>query len=97
MMIQAYFEDMKTVLRNLRRAALPRASAWLVVSTSAYAGVEIPVDLIIGGIAKSVGWKVREIAMLRALNRVAVQQWERLSQGASGRPQLRESLVILDA
>ena len=41
MMIQAYFEDMKKVLNNLKLMARPDASIWIVVSTSAYGGVEI--------------------------------------------------------
>ena len=45
-MIQAYFEDMERVLLRLRRLAFPGASVWIVVATSAYAGVEVPVDFI---------------------------------------------------
>jgi DNA modification methylase len=97
-MIQAYFEDMQRVLVSLRKQAKPSASVWLVVSTSAYAGVEIPVDLIIAEIAGRSGWLLREVSVLRYLRRLAGQQWEELSarEGVS-RPHLRESLVILDA
>lgn len=97
-MIQAYFEDMEQVLFRLRQKAQPHASTWLVVSTSAYAGVEIPVDLILADIASKCGWFLRKITVLRHLKRVAGQQWDKLSERENHEgPHLRESLVILDA
>lgn len=96
-MIKAYFEDMELVLRALRRSASPKASAWIVVSTSAYAGIEIPVDLIIADIADMCGWYLREVSVLRYLDRLAGQQWKELSEQKDSKPHLRESLVILDA
>jgi hypothetical protein len=97
LMIQAYFQDMRLVLRRLRARALPDASLWIVVSTSAYAGVEIPVDLILSDIAASCNWHLREVSVLRYLSRVPVQQWSRLSKAKLRGPHLRESLIILDA
>jgi hypothetical protein len=97
-MIQAYFEDMAVVLRRLRERARSDASLWIVVSTSAYGGVEIPVDLILADIACLHGWCLREVSVLRYLGRVAGQQWAQLSErNESGKPHLRESVVILDA
>ena len=96
-MIQAYFEDMLHVLKNLRRQAKPKSTIWLVVSTSAYAGVEVPVDLIIADLAKQSGWFLREVSILRYMRRVASQQWSKLSDNKQGeKPYLRESVVILD-
>lgn len=96
-MITAYFEDMEIVLRSLRRRAKPEASAWIVVSTSAYAGVEIPVDLIIADIAGACGWYLRDLNVLRHLGRVSGQQWNELSsKKASKRPHMRESVVVLN-
>lgn len=95
-MIQAYFEDIQTVLRNLRHNAKPDASVWLVVSTSAYAGVEVPVDNIIADIAAQVQWHPRRVEVIRQL-RSSGQHWNRWSQGNSEKPRLRESIVILDA
>jgi DNA modification methylase len=98
LMVQAYFEDMRRVLRNLRASARKDASMWVVVSTSAYAGVEIPVDLIIADIAASCGWYLREVSVLRHLSRVSGQQWKELSEkNESNNPHLRESVIILDA
>jgi hypothetical protein len=98
LMIQAYFEDMKLVLKRLKKRAKPHASVWLVVSTSSYAGVEIPVDLIIADIAVKSGWFLREVQVMRHLRRVAGQQWHELNdRGHPNGPHLRESLVVLDA
>jgi len=96
-MVKAYFEDVELVLKALRRRASPTASAWIVVSTSAYAGVEIPVDLIIAEIAGACGWYLREVNVLRYLGRLAGQQWKELSDLKDSKPHLRESVVILDA
>jgi hypothetical protein len=107
MMITAYFEDMKKVLKRLRTRARKNAALWLVVSTSAYAGVEIPVDLILADIGVRQGWYLREVRTLRHLRRVPVQQWHELEKEAQRKqvlqertyagPHLRESVVILDA
>jgi hypothetical protein len=97
-MVQAYFEDMVRVLTRLRAFAKPNASTWIVVSTSAYAGIELPVDLIIADIAAKSGWFLREVVVLRYLKRVSCQQWTELSQrGNASGPFLRESLIVLDA
>ncbi len=95
-MIKAYFEDMEIVLSAIRKKAAPKASAWIVVSTSAYAGVEIPVDLIIADIAGACGWHLREVKVLRHLRRLAGQQWSELRTVKNSGPYLRESVVILD-
>jgi len=95
-MVQAYFEDMKKILINLKLMAKRDASVWIVVSTSAYAGVELPVDLIIADIATQVGWYLRDIRVIRYLKRVSGQQWDELSKRKEQRPHLRESIIILD-
>ena len=95
-MVQAYFEDMKKILVNLMTIAKKDASVWIVVSTSAYAGVELPVDLIIADIATQVGWYLRDIKVIRYLKRVSGQQWDELSKRKEQRPHLRESIIILD-
>ena len=97
-MIRAYFEDMRVVLRSLKHLADRNASVWIVVSTSAYTGVEIPVDLIVADIGTQVGWHLREVSVIRSLRRVPVQQWNQLAErNGTEKPCLRESIVILDA
>jgi hypothetical protein len=98
-MLQAYFEDMRTVLKKLRSLAKSSASVWLIVSTSAYAGIEVPVDRILGEVGEQVGWRLREIVVVRSL-RSSGQHWKRIEhadEASRAMPPLRESLVILDA
>ncbi len=94
-MVQAYFEDMDDVLRALRGRALPTGTVWLVVSTSAYGGVEIPVDLILADIGQQAGWFLREVEVLRYL-RSSSQHVEN-GEDPKGAIKLRESLLIFDA
>jgi DNA modification methylase len=91
-MIQSYFADMATVLSECARIIRRGGHAWIVVSTSAYGGVEIPVDLILADIAVKTGWKLRSINVLREM-RAAGQHWAYLEPRS--RLPLRESLIIL--
>jgi hypothetical protein len=92
--VQAYFEDMRTVLRQLLDLAEPKAQLWFVVATSAYAGIEVPVDFICAEIASDIGWSVREIGVLRDL-RSSGQHWNRLNGNTERRVALRESVIVL--
>lgn len=94
-MIPAYFEDMKKILLNLLNCSHDNASVWLVVSTSAYGGIEIPVDFIISEIALEMGWFLKEIRILRYLKRLPSQQWYKLYDQNKKNHHLRESLIIL--
>lgn len=96
LMIQAYFEDMMLVLQNLRAMAQDSAVLWLVVSTSAYVGVEVPVDLIIADIGNMVGWEPREVNLLRYL-RSSGQHWNNYAGPEDEKPHLRESVIIFHA
>lgn len=95
-MVQAYFEDMEKILRGLRNRALDNASLWLVVSTSAYGGIEIPVDLILAEIGQRSGWFLREVGVLRHL-RSSSQHVKHVDEAARKSVPLRESVVIFDA
>lgn len=96
-MVRAYFSDMASLLRALRQRAKKGASVWLVVSTSAYGGVHIPVDLVVADIGAAAGWHLRELAVLREL-RSSGQHWRRRRTAEDWkRPPLRESLIVLDA
>ncbi len=96
-MVQAYFEDLRLVLEALRLAARADAVVWLVVSTSAYGGVEVPVDLIVAQVGDQVGWNLREIHLLRRHRSSGQHQAKLSSTGKEHASPLRESLVILDA
>lgn len=95
-MVQAYFEDMEKILRGLRNRALDEASLWLVVSTSAYGGIEIPVDLILAEIGQRSGWFLREVGVLRHL-RSSSQHVKHVDEAERKSVPLRESVVIFDA
>ncbi len=90
-MIQAYFHDMQNILVQAKRLLRKGGEAWIVVSTSAYMGIQIPVDLILAELGTEAGLKLTGIYVLRQL-RAAGQQWVGL--GSKGLP-LRESLIVL--
>lgn len=92
-MVQSYFADMADVLRKTARLVRPKGRAWVVVSTSAYGGVEIPVDLILADVATRNGWGLVGVNVLRQL-RASGQHWSHLKTGAKF--PLRESLIILE-
>jgi DNA modification methylase len=92
-MVRTYFEDLAKVLEQSYRVIRRTGKAWIVVGTSAYAGVEIPVDLILADVACRQGWRLNGIYVLRQL-RAAGQQWSALGSGP--RPPLRESLIVLE-
>jgi len=90
-MVQAYFHDMHLVLKQIARLLKIGAEAWIVVSTSAYAGVHIPVDLILAELGTNTGLELKGVYAMRAL-RAAGQQQDKF--GTDGLP-LRESLIVL--
>ena len=88
LMVQAYFEDMKDILESLSRKMRNNGQVWIVVSTSAYAGMEIPVDTIIGHIGKKAGFTLNGIEKLRDIRK-------RKTKNSGNINFLRESLVKL--
>src|SRR6266852_1914328 len=96
LMVQAYFEDIESILKNLRKFAMPNAHLWFLVSTSAYAGVEIPVDLISAHVGERAGWSLKEVKVIRRL-RPSGQHTNKVSGITVRVPRLRESIVIFDA
>lgn len=92
-MVQAYFEDMERLLSALGARANPNALLKIAVSTSAYAGVVIPVDFILAEIAEQVGWELKDVEVVRRL-RSSAQNWKH-EDGEKNVPELRESIVVL--
>ena len=66
----------------------------MVVSTSAYASVEIPVDLILAEIGERCGLLLRKVHVIRHM-RSSGQHW-RTARIEDTRPPLRESLIVFD-
>ncbi|HET8891154.1 MAG TPA: hypothetical protein VFQ41_19785 [Candidatus Angelobacter sp.] len=93
-MVQAYFEDMQNVLGTLFQAAADDAQVWIVVSTSAYGGVHIPVDMILGEIGERQGWFLHDIGVIRNI-RHSSHHWSRLPNSDRSAAKLRESVVVL--
>jgi hypothetical protein len=89
LMVQAYFEDMLHILKLLRNKAEENAQLWMVVSNSAYADKEIPVDLIIAEMASLANWKLKEVGVLRDINRRKTKHSPNINT-------LRESVIILE-
>lgn len=94
-MIQAYFEDLERLLLALKARANKNATLKIVVATSAYAGVIVPVDLIIADIAESSGWLLEKVQTIRRL-RSSAQLWKHENSHNTDQ-ELRESIVILRA
>lgn len=89
LMIQAYFEDMQKVLQTLKTKCAPNGSLWMVVSNSAYANVEVPLDLILADIGTKVGWRLKEIGVLRNVRK-------RKTKYSPDIDFLRESVIIFE-
>ncbi|MDR1583636.1 MAG: site-specific DNA-methyltransferase [Prevotellaceae bacterium] len=89
-MIQAYFEDMLNILKQLRSKAGKNAQLWMVVSNSAYADKEIQVDLIIAEMASLANWQLKEVGVLRNIKRRKTKHSPHINT-------LRESVIILNA
>lgn len=66
-MIHNYFSDMEDVFKECYRVAANDATMWFIVSTSAYAGIEIPVDLLLADLATKCGWELQSVNALRNL------------------------------
>jgi hypothetical protein len=65
------------------------AQLWLVVSNSAYADQQVPVDLIIADLGGKAGWKLKEVAVLANIRR-------RKTRHSPSIDFLRESVVIFN-
>ncbi len=66
-MINAYFCDMEKIFSETYKVSSKGAQIWFVVGTSSYAGIEIPVDLILADIATKQGWSLIGVNALRKL------------------------------
>lgn len=90
-MINCYFYDMEQIMKEAYRVAVKGAQLWFVVGTSAYSGVEVPVDLMLADIASKCGWDLNSVNALRKL-RTSSQ----CSNDEIRKIRLRESLVICE-
>lgn len=87
-MICGYFDDMQQLFSAFSRKMRPGGVMYFNVANSAYFGVEIPVDYIIGDIAEGCGFVVREIRKARDI-KTSPQQSGRIGK-------LRESVLVIE-
>lgn len=92
-MIRGYFDDMTDIFKNLYEVMLPSARCYIVVANSGYRGVLVPTDLLFGEIAKSIGFKIKDIIFARSI-RASSQQMDLLHNGY--KELMRESIVVLE-
>lgn len=86
-MIAAYTADMATVLRGVATRMRRRGRVYMVVGDSRYAGVDVPVAAILAQVGPGIGLDVVRIEPCRSM---------RASPQQGGRPELAESLVVLE-
>ena len=87
-MICGYFLDMQQLFSAFSRKMCKGGVIYFNVANSAYFGVEVPVDFIIGDIAEEYGFTVREIRKARDI-KTSPQQSELVGK-------LRESVIVMD-
>ena len=95
LMVQAYFEDIDILLASLLKRANKNATLKIAIGTSAYAGVVIPVDLIIAEIGERCGWQLEDVQVIRRL-RSSGQHWKH-EDTKDNVPALREAIVVMRA
>lgn len=91
-MLNNYFFDMKTLLKNVKPKLNNDAIISIVVGNSAYGGTVIPTDKIIIDIANNLGYDFIELIKARKL-RTSPQQMKIMS--TEDKNLLRESIIIL--
>lgn len=92
-MIHGYFHDMDALLARLHAAHAPDSHVVIVVSNSAYGGVVIPTDVLLGRIGEAHGFKLARVEAVRPIV-TSSQQFNFLREHALTR-YMRESLVYL--
>ena len=86
-MIAGYAGDLAIVLAGLSRGLRPRGRVYTVVGDSRYAGVDIPVAMILAETAQPLGYDVVALEPCRSM---------RSSPQQGGRHELGEALVVLE-
>ena len=86
-MIGAYTADMAKVLRGIATPMRQKGRVYMVVGDSRYAGIDVPVAAIMAQISPSLGFHTLRVEPCRSM---------RASPQQGGRPELAESLVVLE-
>ncbi|MBX2991236.1 MAG: hypothetical protein KF749_08710 [Bacteroidetes bacterium] len=88
-MVKGYFADMDLLMAQLALKMKEKSRLYCNVANSAYYGIEIPVDELIGEIAESKGFRVVEI---REARRIRPSSQQNAIIGS-----LRESVVVIES
>jgi hypothetical protein len=91
-MVRGYFTEMACILAESRRILADGAPLFMVNDNVRYAGVSIPVDLILCDIAQGLGFQVEQIMVLPQGKGNSSQQ-----MGLYGRHPLRKCIYVLRA
>jgi tRNA G10 N-methylase Trm11 len=87
-MIKGYFEDVYLTLDSLYNRIVRDGKVAFVLGNVRYAGVMVPVDVIVAEIGEQVGFRVEKIVIARYTGNSAQQM------GEFGREPARESIII---
>ncbi len=85
-MVEAYADDMRSVLRSLQTRIRPGGRVYMVVGDSRYAGVDVPVANIMVEEAPALGFDIVRAEPFRSM---------RASPQQGGRAELPETLIVL--
>ncbi|MDP2811131.1 MAG: hypothetical protein Q8O34_13370 [Rhodocyclaceae bacterium] len=88
-MVRGYFHEMACVIQECARVLKPGAPLVMVNDNVRYAGAAIPVDLILSGIARQLGFDIESILVLPNGKGNSSQQ-----MGAHGRHALRKCVYL---
>lgn len=89
--LAGYFDDMRILLKNLKKCLTRSGSVVIVVGNSAYAKSIIPTDLLICELAVELGYRVQAMSIARPLH-VSSQQRNELRHLEAF---MRESVIVL--
>jgi hypothetical protein len=87
-MIQAYFEDMNLVIRNISQYLKPRGRAALVVANAQFNGENVPTDLMLCELAERHGLSTESILVTRYKGNSSQQM------AIYGRRPVRETILL---
>lgn len=87
-MIGAYFDDLGSIIAEIRRILPVRGRMYMVVGDSRYCGIDIPVAEALTEMAPSLGLQVEAVEPFRSM---------RASPQQGGRRELAESLLIFSS
>ena len=89
-MEKLYFIEMANFLNTLKKKMKKNSKIGIVVGNSSYQGVPVATDLILSEIAKSLGYKIKEIIVTRN-NETSSQQYKKIGNLIK---YIRESIII---